>query len=56
MSWARVALRIMPYPDIYLVGLGVECAGDMPHEFELITCQKLPIHTILAIYGIYAQN
>ena len=30
--------------------------GELPHEFELITCQKLPIHTILAIYQIYAQN
>ena len=35
MSWPRVALRTMPYPDITLVGL-----GDMPHEFELITYQK----------------
>ena len=23
MSWPRVALRTMPYPDITLVGLGV---------------------------------
>ena len=26
MSWPRVALRTMPYPDITLVGLGVEWA------------------------------
>ena len=35
--------------------LGLNGLGDMPHEFELITCQKLSIHTILAIYQIYAQ-
>ena len=26
MSWPRVALRIMPYPDINLVGPGVDWA------------------------------
>ena len=26
MSWPGVALRTMPYPDITLVGLGVDCA------------------------------
>ena len=56
MSWPRVALRTMPYPDIILVVLGSNGLGDMPHEFQLITCQKLPIHTILAIYQIYAQK
>ena len=36
--------------------LGSNGLRDMPHEFELITCQKLAIHTILAIYQMYAQN
>ena len=26
MSWPRVALMTLPYPDINLVGLGVECS------------------------------
>ena len=31
MSWLRVALRTMPYPDINLVGLGIEWAeGNCP--------------------------
>ena len=36
--------------------LGSNGLRDMPHDLEHITCQKLPIHTILAIYQIYAQN
>ena len=40
-----------PWLDLESIGF-----GDMPHEFELITCQKLPIHTILAIYQTYAQK
>ena len=40
MSLHRVALRTMPYPDITLVGLGVEWAQRYPHDFELITRQK----------------
>ena len=40
MSWPRVALRTMPYPDITLVGLGIEWLREMTYEFELITYQK----------------
>ena len=47
-----------PCPTLTYTWLDLESNGlrDMPHEFELITCKKLPIHTILAIYHIYAQN
>ena len=47
-----------PCPTRTYTWLDSESDGlrDTPHEFELITCQKLPIHTILAIYQIYAQN
>ena len=47
-----------PCPTLTYTWLDLEPRGlrDMPHEFELITCKKLPIHTILAIYQIYAQN
>ena len=47
-----------PCPTLTLPWLDLESNGlrDMPHEFELITNQKLPIHTILAIYQTYAQK
>ena len=44
MSWPRVALRTMPYPDIYLVGLGVEWASHhIGHISNICSKLKLPL-------------
>ena len=46
-------------PTLRYTWLDLELNGlrDMPHEFELITRQKIAnSNTILAIYQIYAQN
>ena len=52
LGWHSGPCPILTLPWFDLESNGL---GDMPHEFELITCQKLPIHTILAKYEIYAQ-
>ena len=51
MSWPRVALRTMPYPDITLVGL-----GELPHEDDLTTWQNQTNHTIVAKVQLCTQK
>ena len=56
MSWPRVALRSMPYPDINLVGLGVVWLGELPHEDDLTTWQNQANHTIMPKINYILQN
>ena len=51
MSWPRVALRTMPYPDINLVGL-----GELPHDDDLTTWQNQANHTIMPKSQLYTQK
>ena len=56
MSWPRVALRTMPYPDITLAGLGVDWLGELPHEDDLTTWQNQANHTIMPKNQLYTQK
>ena len=37
MSWPRVALRTMPYPDINWLDLELNGLGELPHDDDLTT-------------------
>ena len=56
MSWRRVALRTMPYPDITLVGLGVEWGWRTAHEDDLTTWQNQANHTIMPTNQLHTQK
>ena len=52
MSWPRVALRTMPYPDITLVGVGVDWAW----RGQRATGQNQANHTIMRKNQLYTQK
>ena len=56
MSWPRVALRTMLYPDITLVGLGVEWAWRTAPEDDPTTWQNQANHTIMPNNQLYTQT
>ena len=56
MSWPRVALRTMPYPDITLVGLVSIGLGELPHDDDLTTWQNQANHTIMPKSQLYTQK
>ena len=56
MSWPRVILRTMPYPDITLVELCVEWAWRTDHEDDLTTWQNQANHTIMPKSQLYTQK
>ena len=37
MSWRRVALRTVPYPDIIWLDLELIGLGELPHDYDLTT-------------------
>ena len=53
MSWPRVALRTMPYPDITLESIGL---GELPHVDDLTTGQNQANHTIIPKNQLYTQK
>ena len=56
MSWPRVALRAMPYPDITWLDLESIGLGELPHEDDLVTWQNQANHTIMPKSQLYTQK